>query len=115
MSFEQFTNNIVDAASDTVRNGDIWGENITKVILETAIGGATGFLFYGSTGALVGSIVALIGGTIEAVNASNKTLDSNKAIAKQVKTYYDNMLTELVNYTQNQRRQKEIDFYNKNK
>lgn len=115
MSFEQFTNNIVDAASDTVRNGDIWGENITKVILETAIGGATGFLFYGPTGALVGSIVALIGGTIEAVNASNKTLDSNKAIAKQVKTYYDNMLTELVNYTQNQRRQKEIDFYNKNK
>lgn len=102
-------------------------ENIDNEALEIYLGttgtaaamGAAAGSFLGPVGAGFGALIGgLIGagiGTVGAAEADKKYTEARREYGIKAKNTYMNLITTMVQYSEQKRRQKQIDYYNNNK
>lgn len=113
MSMDDLGTYLSDLASASVSNGDIWWQGIQTGLETTGSGAVMGAKFGGGWGALAGAIVGAIVGAGVGIHESKKTKEQNRELAKASRDAYNNLVTTLIAYSQQQQRQAQINYYNK--
>lgn len=118
MSFEELTVRLDDAINQARTSGEMAGDWFTTYATGIGTGAATGAGVGGvvgapvgaGVGAVIGAVIGAIGGIIKASIDTDNQRNLNKQLAEQSHQLYNNLLNTMITYSQNKRRQAEIDF-----
>lgn len=125
MSFEELTVRLDEAINQAKTSGEMaadWFATVIPSALTTAMTGAAVVGVAGSVvpvignaigagaGAVAGAIAGAIGGIVQASMDTDNQRNLNKQLAEQSHQLYNNLLNTMITYSQNKRRQAEIDF-----
>lgn len=125
MSFEELTVRLDEAINQAKTSGEMaadWFATVIPSALTTAMTGAAvvgvagsvvpviGNAIGGGAGAVAGAIAGAIGGIVQASMDTDNQRNLNKQLAEQSHQLYNNLLNTMITYSQNKRRQAEIDF-----
>lgn len=118
MSFEEFTVKLDDMINQARTSGEMTGDWFmtyatgigTGAATGAGVGGAVGAPVGAGAGAVIGAVIGAIGGIIKASIDTDNQRNLNKQLAEQSHQLYNNLLNTMITYSQNKRRQAEIDF-----
>lgn len=108
MSFDDLGTYLADLAEASVSNGDIWWEGIKTNVGTIGTGAIVGAKISGVWGALIGAVVGTIAGVGIGIYQSEQTKEQNRELAKASRDAYNNLVTTLITYSQQQQRQAQI-------
>lgn len=116
MSFDDLAKYIFDLQSGTKSNKDMWLQGVGTSLMSTGSGMAGGLAAsFNPAGAIIGGIAGLLTSTVTAAMQSKKTKRQNVELAKAGHKAYNDLVRELVAYSYSQQRQKQGEFYKRNK
>lgn len=117
MSFEELSVKLDDAINQARTSGEMTGDWFATYFEGVGIGAATGAVagaplagVGAGPGAVIGAVIGAIGGIIKASVDTDNQRNLNKQLAEQSQQLYNNLLNTMITYSQNKRRQAEIDF-----
>ena len=117
MSFEELSVNLDEMINQARTSGEMTGDwfatYATGIGTGAGAGAGMGAIAGGvgaGPGAVIGAVIGAIGGIIKASIDTDNQRNLNKQLAEQSHELYNNLLNTMIAYSQNKRRQAEIDF-----
>ena len=110
ITFDELGTKLAENVSKATGNDMIWADTAGQIATYTSIGAGIGGASAGVPGAIVGAIIGFVGSIITSSISAESMKEQNRNLAKETRQYYDQLVTSLVSYSEQKRRQKQIDF-----